>query len=619
VNTEAFIHWALDDTRSVEERYTVELLLELGIGRWNAKHNIYTPYNGEERMEKIRQRALNPAYESDYSETEVRRAAEIFPELKIWWHSRGHEERPIRDLKALAFFTQFEDVQLHNTEVADVSPLAELPNLRHLQFGSSKCEDLRPLARCAQLRHLDLILHQDWWQMTTHWPDVSGLEKLAQLETFLFTGNLLVFPCGMIFPNVKTAALKCLPLAARSLRELPQLPACEFLTLAGVETLDGIEAVPRLRNLKIETDTRSFEPLIALKQLTCLTSGGFEPVDISPLARLPRLQCLRFDTRFKFRLSPPPPRDFSPLTDAPMLRELHVEGSAPVESEVGALKPFLLTWDEVFLAAPPRPLTEKLRMIVAPFEKNPFHNALQIQLDPEDSGLPDAGLRECEGRWVARFVGKNISAKLGAADWGNATGDALYRRVIVTVESFAVVEKLPEIVEAVRASLARLRGDYHCMLMICLKAPPPEPTPAQKQLEEQFSNEQDEADRARQERDRQEYLERLHRYQLKKQLGETINPEEFVPPPLAPPPEPEAEDDDFSTDDDNSGEGGVAVKEKAEPPANMWDDDHPLAHEYRLMANISREEIWFATQQRDIAIYLMRRQPDEEIPEEKKE
>jgi hypothetical protein len=455
--------------------------------------------------------------------------------------------------------------------------------------------------------------------MTTHWPDVSGLEKLAQLETFLFAGNLLAFPRGVAWPNVKTAALKCLPLAARSLRELPQLPACEFLTLDGVETLDGIEAMPRLRNLKIETDVRSFEPLVALKQLTCFTSGGFEPVDISPLARLPKLQCVRFDTRFKFRLHPPPPRDFSPLTDAPMLRELHVEGSAPVESEVAVLKPFLLTWDDVLLAVPPRPLPEQARMIVAPWDKNPFHKELPIQLDPEDGGLPDAGLRECEGKWVGRFVEKNIAAKLGAADWGDASGDGLYRRTIVTVKSFAVVEKLPEIVEAVRASLGRLRGDYHCMLMIALKAPPPEPTPAQKELQEKFDQERDDADLARQERDRQEYLERLHRYQLKKQLGETINPEEFVPPPRAPLPEPEAEDEDFSAGDDaDAGEGGVAVKEKAEPPENLWDDDHPLAHEYNLMAHISREEIWFPTHSRDIAIYLMRRPPDEEIPEEKK-
>ncbi|HEY5298092.1 MAG TPA: hypothetical protein VIK59_09200 [Verrucomicrobiae bacterium] len=619
MDTESFIHWALDDARNVEERYTVELLLEAGIARWNSKYHVHDFPSLEERMEKNRRRALNPAYEPDYSERDVRRAAEIFPELKSWWHSRGHEERPLRDVKALTFFPQLEQVQLHSTEVADLSPLAELPNLRHLQFGSSKCADLRPLSRCAQLRHLDLGLYQPWWQMVTQWPDVSGLEKLEQLETFLFSGNLLAFPGGIIWPKVKTAELKCQPLAVRSLRELPQLPACEFLTIMGVETLDGIEAMPRLRNLKIESDVRSFEPLVALKHLTCFTCGGFEPVDISPLVRLPKLQCARFDTRFKTRLNPLPPRDFSPLTDAPMLRELQVEGCAPVEVEVAALTPFLLPWDEVFLATPPRPFPEKLRMFIAPWAKNPFHQVMELQLDAPDNGLPDAGVRECESQWVGRFVEKNISAKLADSDWGTAKGDGLYRRIIVTVESFAIVEKLPEIVEAIRESIARLRGNYHCMLMIALKAPPPEPSPAQKKLQEQFDKERDDADIERQERERREYLERLHRYRVKKQLGETINPEEFVPPPSAPPPEPPWEREDETDDDDNSGEGGLAVKEKMEPPTNMWDDDHPLAHEYSLLTNISLTEIWFATQNRDIAIYLMRREPDEEMPEEKKE
>jgi hypothetical protein len=617
VDAEAFIRWALDDARTVEERYTVELLVEQGVNWWNSRRKIYNQGSVEERVEKQRQRALNPAYEPEYAEKAVRMAAEMFPEFKNWWHCRSHDDRPIRDLKALAFFTELEELQIHNTEVADLSPLAKMPRLRSLQFGSSKCEDYRPLARCASLRKLELTLHQQWWQLATHWPDVSGLEKLAQLETLLLQGNLLAFTRGITWPNVRTATLKCEPLAVRSLRELPQLPACEFLTLAGVETLDGIEAFPHLRNLKIETDVRTFEPLVALKNLTCFTCAAFEPLDIAPLARLPKLQCATFDTRVKHRLNAIAPRDFAPFTDAPMLRELHVEGSAPVESEVKTLKSFLLPWDEVFLAAQPRPLPPKFRMVIGPSEKSPFHRALEVQLDADDGGLPDAGVRECETRWVGRFVEKNISAKLGAADWGKVTGDGLYRRVIVYVESFAIVERLPEIVEAIRESISRLRGNYLCMLMITLKSPPLEPTPAQKELEAQFSREQDEADYERRRREQKEYVERLHRYEIKKQLGETINSEEFVPPPREslPPPPWEREDDDG---DFLSSTGDVIVKEKPDPPPSWFDDDHPLADKYGLLTNFDLNQIWFSTHNRDIAIYLMRRQPDEEIPEEKK-
>src|ERR1039458_3962344 len=121
---------------------------------------------------------------------------------------------------------------------------AGLPNLRVLKFGSSQCEDLRPLARCVQLRELELTTGISWWRNRSQWPGVSGLEKLVQLEKLSLAGNLLAFPRGIAWPNVRVATLKCEPLAVRCLRDLPQLSACEFLTLGGVERLDGIEAFP---------------------------------------------------------------------------------------------------------------------------------------------------------------------------------------------------------------------------------------------------------------------------------------------------------------------------------------------------------------------------------------
>jgi hypothetical protein len=107
---------------------------------------------------------------------------------------------------------------------------------------------------------------------------------------------------------------------------------------------------------------------------------------------------------------------------------------------------------------------------------------------------------------------------------------------------------------------------------------------------------------------------------LKKQLGEPIKPEEFAPgdqEPLPPPPwerEPEEDEDD----DDNSGTGGVKVKEKPDPPPDPWDDEHPLADNYRLWAHLTLDALWVYPHHRDLAVYLMGREPDEEIPEEKK-
>src|SRR5205807_1344207 len=139
--------------------------------------------------------------------------------------------------------------------------------------------------------------------------------------------------------------------------------------------------------------------------------------------------------------------------------------------------------------------------------------------------------------------------------WGRAEADGKCRRFSVTIESFAVVEKFPQIIEVMREVITRLRHDYTAGFMICLKSPRLEPTPAHVQLEKQLRDERDKAEWERRHQEQKEYLERLHRYELKKQLGDKIKPEDFVPPsptPLPPPPwerEDDEEDDETSAGD----------------------------------------------------------------------
>ena len=287
---------------------------------------------------------------------------------------------------------------------------------------------------------------------------------------------------------------------------------------------------------------------------------------------MPNLQCATFNTRFKYELNASTPRDFSPMGRAPKLRELHVVNCPPVDLEVAALNAMLPPWNDVFLAPQPRPLPPKLRIIIAPHTKHPGGRG--IQPDPADNGLPDAGLRECEGRWIGRFVENNISDKLGCSDWGHVTGNGLYRTFEVTIESYGVVEKFREIIEAARASLTRLPQDYEAHIHIWLKVPKRKPSPAEQELIEKFEKEQDEADFERRHREQEALRERLHEYELKKQLGEPVKPEEFAPgerEPLPPPPWEEDEDDEDEDDAGDDGGGDLAVKQKPEPPP-MWYD-----------------------------------------------
>jgi hypothetical protein len=535
--------------------------------------------------------------------------------IKSLWFSRSASERQIRDLKAFGFLTELEEFKM-SCEAADVSIFATLPKLRVLHFASADCEDFSPLAGCRQLRELGLTLGKSGFRIGTHWPKVKGLEQLQALETLSLSGNLFAFAPGVCWPNVRTATLQCNPLPARSVRELPQVPACEFLTLAGVERLDGIEAFSRLRNLALTGDMHSFEPLTALKDLTALTCSGFAPLDVRPLTRLPKLQCLIFNANYQYNLAAPKPRDFSPLADASALRELIVVGCSPVVEEVNTLRALLLPWDDVLLAVEPRPVPP-LRLIVAPVNKGCPRRDNPV-LEPGDNGLPDVALRKFQGDWVGRHLFKAISKKIGCEDWGTASGEGIYRSFTVEIHAYALVEKSREILEAVREALARLRHDYIGTFWIRLQSPVPEPTPAQKELEAQFQKEQDEAQWERDDKDRKDLLERQHRIELKKQLGDKIKPEDFVVPPQTPLPPAPWERDEEEDDDDDDGIGGIAVKEKVEPPPDPWDNEHPLADEYALLATLTLQELWVMPHHRDIAVYLMRQQPDMEIPEDPK-
>ena len=181
------------------------------------------------------------------------------------------------------------------------------------------------------------------------------------------------------------------------------------------------------------------------------------------------------------------------------------------------------------------------------------------------------------------------------------------------------MEKSREILEATREALAGLRHEYYGTFWIRLLSPVPEATPAQKELEAKFRAEQDEAQWERDDKDRQDLLERQHRIDLKKQLGEEVKPEDFVVPPQSPlPPAPWERDEDEDDDDDGNGFGGIAVKEKIDPPPNPWDNEHPLADEYALLATLTLEQLWVSPHHHDIAVYLMRQQPDLEMPEDPK-
>lgn len=601
MDVEGFVRWALAKERTVEERFTVERLVEQGHRQWHVRHLTGHYERWEVTAERNRQRQFNPAYQPVYTETSLRRAAEMLAEQKELPNRDGGGDRPMRDWSVLRWLPQLEVVDISGP-VTDLTPLLALPRLRKLSLFSSECEDFRLVAQCRGLRHLSLGFSRPR-------PELAGLGELTELETLGLSGNLLALPPGLVWPKVRQANLSNSRLPVRNLHALPRLPACEILHLMGAERLDGIEAMPRLRNLTVSDEVRSFAPLVELKELTGLRYHAGLPLDVRPLARLPKLQVACFPYSAGFFADTSGLRDYSPLTEAPALRELIVTGCPPVATEVAAINAGLPSWSDVFLLDAPRPLPS-LKMIIAPPQRHPAA--------PERSAdeIEDPLVAERETVWVNRFVTRMISEALEAEDWGEVQLHQGSRRFWVTVESFGVVEKFSTILAAMRAALARLRPEYSGHFMIALKAPKLTPTSAQIELEEQFRREQDEAEYERRKKEQEAYWDRLRRFQLKQDEGVPIKPGEFAAPPPAPLPPPPWEREEKEDDEDDDGD--VAVKKKPDPPPSFLDEEHPLAGNYRLYGALTLTEAWFQPRQRDLAIYLMGRQPDLEIPEESK-
>ena len=598
---EAFVQWALDPVRGNEEKYTVELIVETGMRVWHARHKTGILEDPEAREERNRQRKLNPAYVASYSEEELRKTAEFLPERKEWSHF-PYSERPIRDLKAFQFLN-LESLDLNSCEATDLSPIANLPKLRSLTFSSPDCSDFRALTFCKNLRELKLTFGVPW-------PEVGGLELLQDLEELHLVGNLLAFAPGTTWGKVWRGSLSCLPLAARTCGDLPILPACRFLTLAGADRLEGIERMSHLRNLVLNGPVRDYAPLAALHELTCLTVTGDKPRDVTPLIQLPKLQFAQFGEKFRANT----PRDYSPLAEAPMLRELVVLGCPPVEMEVAAINAGLAHWDDVLLDSAAHPLSP-LRMVVAPATEQP--PLPKPVLDPEESDFVDAGVRACEGRWVAEHLHQQVADLTGNSHWGTITVKGENRTFYMEINAIEAVEIFPEVLHSIRESLARLRHEYSGTVIISLQTPHAKPTPAELEMEEHLQELQENEEFEQWRRDQEDYLDRLHRYELKKQEGGPIDPAEFTvpePQPISPWAEEEEGEDMEEDDEDFLDEEEEDEDSFEDSESSLMQGEHPLADHYRLMAYVTLNEIWFQPSHRGIAVHLMRREPDLEFP-----
>ena len=573
-----FIAWALRPERTLEEAYCAERLVEEGYLHWRR-------LNGDEFRSGIqpsasaKQRRLNPAHRVKLNNTILARAAEALASMTCL-SLDAHQDRPLRDIHALRFFPQLKILSLHGHEFRDISVLRALPALESVSMSSEELEDFTPISELNLLKVLHLNVRQPW-------PNVAGLEALAELEVFHWTGNLLPLEEVSRFGKVRIAKLNSGDAGAAPLRDatrLPEMPWLEELEIEGVHRLDGITRWPRLRNLTLGGNFKDLVPLTGLRGLTHLTLKGELTRDLTPLAQLPELRRLLIQSRF--------PQDYSVLAETPRLHEVAAEGCKINRMELATLHAVLAPWDEEFAAHEPRPCLP-CRFLVRDPEGLPA--GPRVGPGCRARWQEDAGMRSSELNWFKACLGNELGKLLEGADWGRvrAVSNGM---ACITLHKVDAAEQLPAIVDCARQLLRTTALPWHVHVSVDLRDKTQEasaPGGAGEDAEEQVVRGKIEDYRSHQHRRAEEeaYLEREHRMRLLAQAGTTIHPEEFAAP------------------EESSLNAAAADFEVAAVPAAV--DEQPVEGTFWMQGVISEEGFFADARGRAAAEHLMGRRAED--------
>ena len=235
----------------------------------------------------------------------------------------------IPDLSPIVNLTALESLDLKNTIVSDISPIANLTDLRSLDLMGTQVSDLNPLAKLTELRSLDLFdtpasdlapvmdlrnlqsLRVENAQVS----DLDLLVNLPKLQSLSLSGesisdisslskflalqriNLMATKISDLSPLAYLPTLRtllCFDTPVSDLSPLAKLPALESLVLVDtlVSDLAPLSNLPSLHSLEMWDPISDFSPLTDLAELRLLRLWVGSGLDITPLARLPKLQHL---------------------------------------------------------------------------------------------------------------------------------------------------------------------------------------------------------------------------------------------------------------------------------------------------------------------------------------
>lgn len=516
-----FIDWSTHPDRSQEERYGVELLLEQTEQLCCKKEDV--PYHRDYETDRLRRktRSLDPAYQPDFRRIHVVRTAQVLREFTSF--STGYnDDRPLRDISVLRFCPALDSIQVRQSEISDWSPVATLPSLTKLDIWDKKARDLRLLGGLTRLTSLNLWL-------SAPWPDLAGFDRLANLHSFTFRGNVLALNAITRLDSVRTAVIKHssgfnVPL--RSIADLPEMPELRCLELENTAELDGIERYAELLNLIIYGYYTDLSPLARLQNLTHLFLSGGDYPDIVPLSRMAALHRLTLCIEF--------PPDLTPLADSPCLHEILLEISPVIPAELASLNALAPSWDEEFGAAVKRPLKPlRLRIRATGPDADGDENRHFIPGTIARDWGENQEMGKSEYRWFVRKTNRRITRLLGKG-WGGLNDRFPHSpgQLHITITRPEDIDRLPEIATALRKILASARHPWTYFLIIDSFAR------FEQNMDEIRGDDEFDAEGERQEweyhrqkkLEHREYLQRKYRHQLSLEIGIPIPPSTPAPP-----------------------------------------------------------------------------------------
>jgi Leucine-rich repeat (LRR) protein len=436
LNIKSFIEYASSSGLTLDEIYTIELLIE-------RVRNNFDPDYWDDRSARYDAREKSN-YKPNFSKKHVAPAAQELQKLSWLSFQRLRDaKRPVRDLKALRFLPALSGLVLINNDISDISAIANCKMLKRLSLSHNPIRDISVLAECANIEDLSL----------KHIPvsDLAVLQCLPKLRELSLSASQI--------PAFKR--LECLPALRKlefsletfdSFKDFPRMPELRMVRFAHVESLDGLEKFPKLENLVSLSGTFvSLEPLRDAKTLTHIKISNSRIDSVEPLARLPALRVFEVNTDAG-------KLDLTPLKSVPLLHETSVQCRQKELASIKKLRASLSSWDIEFRSSKPRHLPSLELEVVDQETFDVYNSKKPFNLTKADA---NEEMLKSELQWLDQQIDEFLAGDLAKyldyeipCQWGGARSRPVF------LFSDEAAGAFPQLVLGIQKILSRAKMDW---------------------------------------------------------------------------------------------------------------------------------------------------------------